>query len=145
MNRRNWGITAFAKATENSPGEQVKTETESKNCDLLHVYEQFLEGHSDYCIHNICELRSSSGSLEKFLKFIIKIIDNITGPKMSGVSRTVFPILSYRQEKNPEKGCLKWTTQRKKGYGYKINRNIWQTKRTSVRRGIRFRPKCKAK
>ncbi|GBM22131.1 hypothetical protein AVEN_266490-1 [Araneus ventricosus] len=47
-------------------------------------------------------------------------------------TRELGVLLSCRHEKNPEQGSLKQTSRRKEGNGYKINRNIWQTKRTSL-------------
>ncbi|GBO13905.1 hypothetical protein AVEN_145851-1 [Araneus ventricosus] len=43
-----------------------------------------------------------------------------------GLGNSFRKILSYRQEKNPEQGCLEYTGRRKEGYKYKINSNIWQ-------------------
>ncbi|GBN55712.1 hypothetical protein AVEN_35525-1 [Araneus ventricosus] len=70
------------------------------------------------------------------------------GPWPPGPPTGATPAGNYcptARRKNPEQGWLKKTSRRKEGYGYKINCNTWQIKRTSVRRGIRFRTKYKEK
>ncbi|GBN03773.1 hypothetical protein AVEN_103266-1 [Araneus ventricosus] len=76
---------------------------------------------------------------------ITTVLPTGTGTVMVSGTGAWGGVLSYRQEKNPEQCCLKWTSRRKEENRYKINRNIWQPKRTSARRGIRFRTKYKEK